>query len=102
MLSFQRLVVYQRAIKFLSYSIDVVSSLPRGNSNRADQLTRSADNIVEGVGRWSKADCARAYKVARGEAMECAASLDVMKLRGWSTTRCTIADFGCSKRSWRC
>ena len=30
---------------------------------------------------WSAADSASRYKIARGEAMECAASLDVMRLR---------------------
>jgi hypothetical protein len=38
-------------------------------------------NIAEGAGRWSEADSSKHYKIARGEAMECAASLDVMKLR---------------------
>ena len=38
-------------------------------------------NIAEGAGRWSAADTAKHYKIARGEAMECAASLDVLKLR---------------------
>ena len=38
-------------------------------------------NIVEGAGRWSEADSAKHYKIARGEAMESAASLDVLKLR---------------------
>jgi len=85
MLSFQRLDVYQRAIEFLALVYDVVGDLPRGNADRADQLIRSAEsvvrNIAEGAGRWSEADCANRYKIARGEAMECAASLDVMRLR---------------------
>ena len=85
MLSFQRLEVYQRAIEFLSLAIDIVGELPKGNAERGDQLVRSAEsvvrNIAEGAGRWSQADCAKHYKTARGEAMECAASLDVMKLR---------------------
>jgi four helix bundle protein len=38
-------------------------------------------NIAEGAGRWSGADSAKHYKIARGEAMECAASLDVLRLR---------------------
>jgi four helix bundle protein len=38
-------------------------------------------NIAEGAGRWSDADSSKHYKSARGEAMECAASLDVLKLR---------------------
>lgn len=85
MLSFQRLDVYQRAIEFLALVYDVVDELPRGHADRADQLTRAAEsvirNIAEGAGRWSEADSANRYKIARGEAMERAASLDVMKLR---------------------
>jgi len=85
MLSFQRLDVYQRAIELLALAYDIVDVLPRGHADRADQLTRSAEsvvrNIAEGAGRWSEADSANRYKIARGEAMECAASLDVMKLR---------------------
>jgi four helix bundle protein len=85
MLSFQRLEVYQRAIDFLALAIDIVNELPKGHAERADQLVRAAEsvarNIAEGAGRWSGADCAKHYKIARGEAMECAASLDVMKVR---------------------
>jgi four helix bundle protein len=84
MLSFQRLDVYQRAIEFLALVYEIVADLPRG-SRCADPLTRAAEsvvrNIAEGAGRWSDADCASRYKIARGEAMECAASLDVMRLR---------------------
>ncbi len=85
MLSFQRLDVYQRAIEFLALAYEIVGNLPRGNADRADQLIRAAEsvvrNIAEGAGRWSEADSASRYKIARGEAMECAASLDVMRLR---------------------
>jgi four helix bundle protein len=85
MLSFQRLDVYQRAIEFLALVGDIVGDLPKGDFERADQLVRAAEsvvrNIAEGAGRWSEADSAKHYKIARGEAMECAASLDVMKLR---------------------
>ena len=85
MLSFQRLDVYQRAIEFLALVYDIVGDLPRGHADRADQLTRAAEsvvrNIAEGAGRWSNADSANRYKIERGEAMECAASLDIMKLR---------------------
>ena len=46
---------------------------------------RSAESVVriiaEGAGRWSEVDSASRYKIARGEAMECAASLDVMRVR---------------------
>jgi len=85
MLSFQRLDVYQRAIELLALVYEIVADLPRGNADRADQLVRAAESVVrnmaEGAGRWSDADCASRYEIARGEAMECAASLDVMRLR---------------------
>ena len=85
MLSFQRLDVYQRAIEFLALVGDVVGALPKGHADRADQLVRAAEsvvrNIAEGAGRWSEADCAKHYKIARGSAVECAASLDVMRIR---------------------
>ena len=95
MLSFQRLDVYRRAIEFLALAYEVVGELPRGNADRADQLRRAAEsverNIAEGAGRWSEADSASRYKIARGEAMECAASLDVMRVRK------SISDEGSSR-----
>jgi four helix bundle protein len=86
MLSFQRLRVYQRALEFLVLATELVEELPPGHAERGDQLIRAAEsvvrNIAEGAGRWSRRDGAKHYKIARGEAMECASSLDVLKLRG--------------------
>src|SRR5678815_1417333 len=77
---------YQRAIEFLAVTIEILERVPKGNAERADQLNRSAEsvvrNIAEGAGRWSKADSAKYYRIARGEAMESAGSLDILKLRG--------------------
>jgi len=85
MLSFQRLDAYQRAVEFLALATELAEAVPRGHSERIDQLNRAAEsvlrNIAEGAGRWSPADVAKHYKIARGEAMECAASLDVLKIR---------------------
>ena len=85
MLTFQGLNVYQRALEFLALAILVVEDLPRGHADRADQLNRSSEsivrNIAEGAGRWSDVDSAKYFKISRGEAMESAASLDVLKLR---------------------
>ena len=90
MLSFQRLEVYRRTVQFLSLVLDINGDLPKGHAERADQLGRAAEsiarNIAEAAGRWSKADSAKHFKIARGEAMECAASLDVMRLRQVVTT----------------
>jgi four helix bundle protein len=85
MLSFQRLDVYQRAIDFLALVTELAEDIPRGHAERVDQLVRSAESVVrnigEAAGRWSPADVTKHYRIARGEAMECAASLDVMKVR---------------------
>ena len=85
MLSFQRLDVYQRSIQFLAFASELVEEMPRANAERADPLIRAAEvvprNVAEGAGRWSKVDMSKHYKNARGEAMECAASLDVLKVR---------------------
>jgi four helix bundle protein len=85
MLSFQRMDVYRRSIEFLALVTELVEDVPRGHAERVDQLLRSAEsvprNIAEAAGRWSPADVAKHYKIARGEAMECVASLDILKMR---------------------
>ena len=82
MLSFQRLDVYQRAIEFLALTADLSAEIPRGNAALLDQLRRAATsiplNIAEAAGRTGAADAARAYAIARGSAMECAAALDAL------------------------
>ncbi len=85
MLSFQRLDVYRRAIELLVLANDITAELPQGHAERADQLLRAAEsvvrNIAEGAGRWSRGDSAKHFRIARGEAMEAAASLDVLRLK---------------------
>ena len=85
MLTFQKLHVYQRAIEFLAFVFELVNKIPRGHGDRIDQLVRSAEsvprNIAEGAGRWSRADVLKHYKIARGEAMESAASLDILRVQ---------------------
>ena len=80
MLSFQRLDVYQLALEFLRFAVEVSSCQPRGNAAIFDQLKRAATsiplNIGEAAGRTGAADAARTYAIARGSAMECGAVLD--------------------------
>jgi four helix bundle protein len=84
MLSFQKLDVYQAAIEFLALALEIIRKLPRGHADLADQLKRSArstpQNIAEGAGRSSRADKAKHYTIARGEAMESASTLDVLNV----------------------
>lgn len=62
----------------LLHVVVVVVAVNGGTSTRAESVLR---NIAEGARRGSPADGAKHYRIARGEAMECAASIDVMKLR---------------------
>jgi four helix bundle protein len=84
MLNFQKLDVYQRSIQFLSLAAQVAEHSSKGNATLVDQLRRAASsiplNIAEAAGRTGRADMARAYAIARGSAMECAAALDALAL----------------------
>jgi four helix bundle protein len=55
MLSFQRLDVYQRAIEFLALVGDIVGDLPKGHSERADQLVRAAESVLRNIAEGSRA-----------------------------------------------
>jgi four helix bundle protein len=82
MLSFQRLDVYRCSVEFLAFAHGLSSEASRGNASMFDQLKRAATsvplNIAEASGRTGNADAARAYAIARGSAMECAAVLDAL------------------------
>lgn len=84
MFNFQRLDVYQRAIEFLAASTAITDELPRGRGALSDQLRRAALsiplNIAEAQGRSSAGEAARAYAIARGSAMECAAIIDAARV----------------------
>jgi four helix bundle protein len=61
-----------------------IPKLKRGSSSLADQWRRAAMsiplNIGEAAGKVSPAERAHCYQVARGEAMECATIIDVVRL----------------------
>ena len=84
MLSFQKLDVYQCATEFLAFTVNLSHDVRRGNAQILDQLKRAATsiplNIAEAAGRTGQADAARAYAIARGSAMECAAALDALAI----------------------
>jgi len=84
MLDYEKLDVYQAAIEHLAFVFKALPKLPRGQSALADQWRRASMsvplNIAEGVGKPSAADRMNRYAIARGEAMECGAILDVVRL----------------------
>lgn len=77
----ERLDVYTAAVDFVALAHGILSNLPTGNGDLADQLRRAATsvvlNIAEGAGEFSKAEKARFYRIARRSGTECAAVLDI-------------------------
>jgi len=86
-MSYEKLDVYQCAIRFLSLAVQIAGELPRGQAVLSDQLRRASMsiplNIGEGAGKRTKADCRKYFDIARGSAMECAAAIDVCLILGF-------------------
>ena len=84
MLDYEKLDVYRCAIEHLAFVFKSIPNVPRGYSAVVDQWRRAAMsiplNIAEAVGKTSEADRNNRYAIARGEAMECGAILDVVTL----------------------
>ena len=91
----EKLDVYQAAIKFVTWSSDLLEELPKGLAvhNQLDRATTSIPlNIAEGNGKYTPADRCRYFDNARGSALECAACLDVLVARKRIET--SVADEG--------
>ncbi|NVB83425.1 MAG: four helix bundle protein [Kofleriaceae bacterium] len=80
----EKLDVYNCSIEHLAFVFKAMPLVPRGYSALVDQWRRAAVsvplNIAEAVGKTSEADRRNRYAIARGEAMECGAILDVVRL----------------------
>ena len=81
----EKLRVYQAAVKFSGWAGMLVESL-NGKLAVKEQLDRASTsvvlNIAEGNGKRSHRDRCRFLDIARGSAVECAACLDVLAVRG--------------------
>jgi len=79
----ERLDAYRVALEFQSHASALAL---RGDANLRDQLRRASLscvlNTAEGAGQRSRAQKRHLYAIARGSAMECAAIVDVMRVRG--------------------
>jgi len=84
MLDYEKLDVYQCAIEHLAFMFRSIPTVPRGYAALVDQWRRASMsvplNIAEAVGKTSEADRNNRYAIARGEAMECGAIIDVVRL----------------------
>ena len=73
---------YRLALEFDTASSELVSRAPAHIRSQFQRASLSVVlNIAEGAGRWMPLDKARFYATARGSATECAAVLDVLRLR---------------------
>ena len=81
MMSYEKLDVYKLAMEFLALALKIAQQLPLGYSDLGDQLKRAAmsapQNIGEGAGKRTAADCRKYFDNARGSAMECGVHLDI-------------------------
>jgi four helix bundle protein len=85
-LSHERLEAYRVALEFLALAHELAAGLPKGAAPLADQLERAATsallNTAEGAGRRTGKEKSRFYDIARGSAVECAAVVDAIAVRG--------------------
>jgi four helix bundle protein len=83
-LDYEKLDVYHCAIAHLAFVFASLPTIPRGYASLADQWRRAAMsiplNVAEAVGKPSDLERKNRYAIARGEAMECGAILDVVRL----------------------
>jgi four helix bundle protein len=84
----EKLDVYRESIDFCAWVGDFLASTS-GKTAAKDQLDRASTsvplNIAEGNGKFSSADRARFFEIARGSAVECAACLDVLVAHKFSS-----------------
>jgi four helix bundle protein len=83
-----RLHVWQLALEL----VRLVRSVEIGDADNRAQAREAASscarNIAEGAGRQSRRDKARVYGIARGEAVECVAAVEIAGALG----ACAAAD----------
>jgi len=82
----EKLDVYRAALAYVNYVYQLSDGLKGHNRHARDQLLRSSQsiplNIAEGNGRRGAADRRRFFDIARGSALECAATQDVLQIGG--------------------
>ena len=78
----QRLIVYQRCVQLLL----AVRAANIRDTKLRDEATRAIKgaclNIAEAASRKSRADAARTFAIARGEAIEACAAVEIAALSG--------------------
>ena len=89
----EKLDIYQDAIRFVSYSDELLEDIPKSLAvhNQLDRASTSIPlNCAEENGTYTPADRCRFFDIARGSALECAACIDVLVAK----KRIAQANFG--------
>jgi four helix bundle protein len=80
----EKLKVYQEALRFVGWVAPILDRLPARLAAR-DQLDRASTSVVlnlaEGNGKRSHSERCRYFDIARGSGVECAACLDVLRVK---------------------
>src|ERR1700751_282848 len=80
----EKLNVYHESLTFVGHVTDLLERVPKRMAVY-DELDRASTaiplNIAEGTGKFTPPDRCRYYDTARGSALECAASLDVLVVK---------------------
>jgi len=83
--TFEKLLVYQKAIDFADEMCSKTEQFTRGYGFLVDQLNRAAlsiaANIAEGNGRFTKPDRKSFFGIARGSVQECVPLLELANRR---------------------
>ena len=83
MFGHEKFGAYKYSIEFASLAAQIIEKLPPEYGKLIDQLRRASIsvplNIAEGSGKTTKAQKYACYAIARGEAMECAAIIYILK-----------------------
>jgi four helix bundle protein len=77
----EKLNVYGKTLEFIAWATTILEHVPKTMAvhNQLDRSSTSIPlNIAEGTGKFTAPDRCRYYDSARGSALECAASLDVL------------------------
>jgi four helix bundle protein len=84
--TFEKLIVYQKAVDFADQVLSATEQFPRGYAFLSDQLNRASvsipANLAEGNGRFTKPDRKHFFAIARGSIQECVPLLDLALRRG--------------------
>ena len=77
----EKLNVHGKTLEFVGWATAILERVPKTMAvhNQLDRSSTSIPlNIAEGTGKFTAPDRCRYYDSARGSALECAASLDVL------------------------